>query len=41
MYDVIVVGAGASGLITAIVSARRGKKVLILEKNFSSRQKIK
>jgi len=33
MYDVVVVGAGASGLITAIVSARRGKKVLILEKN--------
>ncbi len=33
MYDVIVIGAGASGLVTAIVSARRGKKVLILEKN--------
>jgi predicted Rossmann fold flavoprotein len=33
MIDVIVVGAGASGLVTAIVSARRGKKVLILEKN--------
>jgi len=33
MLDVIVVGAGASGLVTAIVAARRGKKVLILEKN--------
>ena len=33
MVDVIVIGAGASGLVTAIVSARRGKKVLILEKN--------
>jgi predicted Rossmann fold flavoprotein len=33
MVDVIVVGAGASGLVTAIVAARRGKKVLILEKN--------
>ncbi len=33
MYDVIIIGAGASGLVTAIVSARRGKKVLILEKN--------
>ena len=33
MYDVVIVGAGASGLVTAIVSARRGKKVLILEKN--------
>jgi predicted Rossmann fold flavoprotein len=33
MYDVIIIGAGASGLVTAIVSARRGKRVLILEKN--------
>jgi predicted Rossmann fold flavoprotein len=33
MIDVIVVGAGASGMVTAIIAARRGKKVLILEKN--------
>ena len=33
MYDVIIIGAGASGLVSAIVSARRGKKVLIVEKN--------
>ena len=33
MRDVIIIGAGASGLVTAIVAARRGKKVLILEKN--------
>ena len=33
MNDVLIIGAGASGLVTAIVSARRGKKVLILEKN--------
>ena len=33
MYDVIIIGAGASGLVSAIVSARRGKRVLILEKN--------
>jgi len=33
MYDVIIIGAGASGLVSAIVSARRGKKVLVLEKN--------
>jgi len=33
MVDVIVVGAGASGLVTAIVAARRGKSVTVLEKN--------
>lgn len=31
-YDVIVVGSGAAGMIAAITSARRGKKVLLLEK---------
>ncbi len=33
MYDVLVIGAGASGLVSAILLARKGKKVLILEKN--------
>ncbi|CAA6812839.1 MAG: NAD(FAD)-utilizing dehydrogenases [uncultured Sulfurovum sp.] len=33
MTDVVIIGAGASGLVTAIVAGRRGKKVLILEKN--------
>ena len=33
MYDVIIIGAGASGLVSAILLARRGKKILILEKN--------
>ncbi len=33
MRELIVIGAGASGLVTAIVASRRGKKVLILEKN--------
>ena len=33
MQDVVIIGAGASGMVTAIVAARRGKKVLILEKN--------
>ena len=33
MYNVLIIGAGASGLVSAIVSARQGKKVLILEKN--------
>jgi len=40
MYDIIVIGAGASGLVSAIVSARRGKKVLILEKNSKIGKKI-
>jgi len=35
-----VVGAGASGLVTAIVSARRGKKVVILEKNHKIGKKL-
>jgi predicted Rossmann fold flavoprotein len=33
MYDIVIVGAGASGLLSATLLARRGKRVLILEKN--------
>lgn len=33
MYDVIVIGGGAGGMVTAIRSAMRGKRVLLLEKN--------
>ena len=33
MFNVVIIGAGASGMVTAIVAARRGKKVLIIEKN--------
>jgi predicted Rossmann fold flavoprotein len=40
MYDVIIVGAGASGLVAAIVLARRGKKVLVLEKNSKVGKKL-
>ncbi len=40
MLDIVVVGAGASGLVTAIVAARRGKKVLILEKNLKVGKKL-
>ena len=40
MLDIVVVGAGASGLVTAIVAARRGKKVLILEKNAKVGKKL-
>jgi predicted Rossmann fold flavoprotein len=32
VYDVIVIGAGASGIISAIEAAKNNKKVLILEK---------
>ncbi|WP_419225147.1 NAD(P)/FAD-dependent oxidoreductase [Acinetobacter sp. A2] len=31
-YDVLVLGAGASGLMTAYMAAQRGRKVLVLEK---------
>ncbi|MFQ6063000.1 MAG: FAD-dependent oxidoreductase [Methanosarcinales archaeon] len=33
MYDVIVVGAGISGLLSALVFSKNEKKVLVLEKN--------
>ncbi len=32
-YDVIVIGGGAAGLFSSILLARRGKSVLLLEKN--------
>lgn len=32
-YDVIIIGAGIAGLTAAAVLAKRGKKVLLLEKN--------
>lgn len=32
MHDAIVVGSGAAGMMAAIISARHGKKVLLLEK---------
>src|SRR5437868_4682964 len=31
MYDVIIIGAGAAGLMTAITAARGGIKVLLLD----------
>jgi len=40
-YDLIVIGSGAAGIISAVVAAREGKKVLLLEKlsNISSKLK--
>src|SRR5207302_1272549 len=32
-WDVIVIGAGAAGLMAALRAAERGRRVLILEKN--------
>ncbi|MBI5853154.1 MAG: NAD(P)/FAD-dependent oxidoreductase [Planctomycetes bacterium] len=31
--DILVVGAGAAGLMAAAVAARRGRRVLLIEKN--------
>ena len=40
-YDLIVIGSGAAGIIAAIVAAREGKKVLILEKLSNIASKLK
>ena len=32
VYDVIVIGAGAAGLMCAAQAGKRGRKVLVLEK---------
>ncbi len=41
MYDCIVVGGGASGMMAAGVAGQSGKRVLILEKNKSLGEKLK
>ena len=41
LWDVIVIGGGASGMMAAISAAENGKRVLILEKNKSLGEKIK
>ena len=40
MKDVVIIGGGASGLITAIYAAKNGNKVTILEKNKTCGKKI-
>lgn len=39
-YDVIVVGAGAAGLMCAGTAAQRGRRVLVLEKNKKPGRKV-
>lgn len=39
-YDVIVVGGGPAGMMTATVAAEAGKRVLLLEKNSSLGKKL-
>jgi predicted Rossmann fold flavoprotein len=40
-YNLVVVGSGAAGLISAVVAARHGKKVLLLEKLSKVASKLK
>ena len=40
-YDLIVIGSGAAGMISAIVAARAGESVLLLEKLFNLASKLK
>ncbi len=39
-YDVLVIGAGAAGLMTAIVAGGRGKRVLVVEHAHRAGKKI-
>lgn len=41
IWDVIIIGGGASGMMTGAISSRRGKSVLILEKNKDLGEKLK
>jgi predicted Rossmann fold flavoprotein len=40
MYDVIIIGAGASGLFSAVLLSGAGKKVLVLEQNPAGGEKL-
>ena len=40
-YDVIVVGAGAAGMMAAGTAARNGKRVLLIEKMEKSGRKVR
>lgn len=41
MYDTIIIGGGASGMMAGVVAGRKGESVLIIEKNNSLGQKLK
>lgn len=41
MYDVIIVGGGASGMMAAAVAGESGKRVLLIEKNKNLGEKLK
>jgi len=41
IFDVVVVGGGAAGMMAAGVAASRGKKVILLEKNYELGKKLK
>lgn len=41
MYDVVIIGAGAAGLMAAGVAARKGKSVLLIEKMEKAGRKIR
>ncbi|HTK85335.1 MAG TPA: NAD(P)/FAD-dependent oxidoreductase [Patescibacteria group bacterium] len=40
-YDVIILGAGAAGLMAAIEAGKRGKRVIVLEKSAKPAEKIR
>ncbi len=40
-YDVIIVGAGAAGLMASVVAAERGRRVLLLEKMDQAGRKLR
>ncbi len=41
VYDIIIIGGGASGMMAGAVAGAKGKKVLILEKNKDLGEKLK
>jgi predicted flavoprotein YhiN len=40
-WDVVIIGAGAAGMMCAAVAGRRGRKVLVLESAKSPGEKIR